>query len=90
MKSRIVEIVDIVSLAMKPLGENLTSWNRYFIVALPNLFVETSLPTQGQVLILVENLQVHNCQIALIIQVQNRERSMHLICNMHLIASCAY
>ena len=32
MKSRIVEIVDIVSLEMKSLGENLTSWNRHFIV----------------------------------------------------------
>jgi len=33
------------------------------------MFVETSLPNQGQ--------SLHYCQIALIIQVQNLERSMH-------------
>ena len=40
-----------------------------------------------------ENLQVHYCcliiRIALIIQVQNQERSMHLS-NVHFIASCAF
>ena len=46
MKSRIVEIVDIVSLEMKSLGEKLTSWNRYFIWSLPNLFAVTD-PCRG-------------------------------------------
>jgi len=40
------------------------------------------------VLILVENLQY--CQTALIIQVQNQERSMRLITHMCLIVSCTY
>ena len=58
MKSRVVEIADIVSLilyhcnslAMKSLGEKLTSRNHCLInlLALPDLFVETSLPNQGQ------------------------------------------
>jgi len=42
------------------------------------------------VLNLVENLQVHYCQIVLIIQVQNPERSMRSISIMRLIVSCAY
>ena len=53
---------------------------------MPDLSVETSLPKVNW-----ENL--HYCRfirIALIIQVQNQERSMRLISNMHFLASCAY
>ena len=56
MKNRVVEIVDIVflnSLAMKSLGEKLTSWNSYFIVnnfaTLPDLFVELACPIKDKV-----------------------------------------
>ena len=45
MKSQIVEIVNIISLAK--LGEKFTSWNHY-LQSITNQFVETSLPTQGQ------------------------------------------
>ena len=53
---------------------------------MPNVFVETSLSQ-----VYWENL--HYCRlirIALIIQVQNQEKSMRLISNMRFLASCAY
>ena len=48
------------------------------------MFVETSLPNQGQSYVLI-NPSRHYCQIALIIPVQNPERSMRLITNMRLL-----
>ena len=51
---------------------------------MPNLSVKTSLPKVNR-----ENLHYcHFIRIALIIQVQNQERSMHF--NMRFLASCAY
>ena len=85
-KNRVIDIVNIVflnSLGMKLLGEELTSWNHYFIV---NNFARPV--HRNWLLILVKNL--HCCQIALIIQMQNPQRSMRLITNVRLIASCAY
>ena len=42
----VVEIVDIVSLKFasdEAAGEKLTSWNHYFVLAMPHLFIESSL-----------------------------------------------
>ena len=93
MKSRVVEIVDIV--ALKFASDEAARWKvgileplfySQYELAMPNLSVETSLPEVN-----LENL--HYCRfirIALIIKVQDQERSMCLISNMRFLASCAY